>query len=227
MPEILIVEDDHTLSMALELSLGDMGHKVNTRRTLAGAREFMTGGSADLVVLDLGLPDGDGLDYCRELRTGGFYAPVLILTARGTLAARVEGLSAGADDYVTKPFELPELMARVEALIRRQSWQKPGEQVLIGALQVDFERREAAREGQPIDLTDLELKLLRYLLERAGEPVSREDILTTVWGLSPSTRTRTVDVFISRLRRHIEPNSAKPRFLVNVRGVGYRLRLDG
>ena len=128
---------------------------------------------------------------------------------------------------MTKPFELPELVARVDALLRRQDWHRPGDSVTIGELQVDFRRREARRGGEPVALTELELKLLRFLVDRAGEVVSREEILSRVWGLSPSTRTRTVDVFISRLRRNLEPDSAKPRYLVNVRGVGYRLRLAG
>ncbi len=227
MANILLVEDDHTLSMTIEMTLADLDHDVSTCRTLEAARQSLEARPPDLVVLDLGLPDGDGLDLCRDLRAKGSITPVLILTARGTVQARVEGLMTGADDYVTKPFELSELMARVEALLRRQGWHNPSEQVRIGMLDVDFERRECRREGEPLDLTELELKLLRYLLDRAGEPVSREDILQSVWGLDRSTRTRTVDVFVSRLRRHIEPDSSRPRYLVNVRGVGYRLRLQG
>lgn len=226
MADILLVEDDDTLALSLEISLTDRGHAVTVCRTLGRAREVVGQVKPAVVVLDLGLPDGNGLDFCRELRDSGSIAPVLILTARGTLDARVEGLAIGADDYVTKPFELPELMARIEALLRRQGWHLPGEKVQIGALRVDFKRREAFRDDAPVELTELELEVLRYMLDRVDNPVSRGELLENVWGLDPSTRTRTVDVFVSRLRRHIEPDSARPRYLVNVRGVGYRLRLE-
>ena len=226
MADILLIEDDHTMGMSLELSLSGVGHDVRWRDSLAGANEAVAERAPGIVLLDLGLPDGDGLEWCRSFRAAGNFMPILIVTARVTLQARVEGLRVGADDYLTKPFELAELLARVEALLRRQDWHKPGDHIRIGNLDVDFQRREASVEGQEVELTDLELKLLRYLLDHVDQPVSRGDLLSRVWGLAATTRTRTVDVFISRLRRHIEPVAAKPRFLVNVRGVGYRLRLE-
>ena len=225
MARILIVEDDGTLGMTLEMSLESAGHTVNWCTSCATAREALNGESPELVVLDLGLPDGDGMDLCQELRTRGVLAPILILTARGTLEARVEGLTVGADDYVTKPFELPELMARIEALLRREGWHKPSDVVRIGLLDVDFGLREASKAGEAVPLTQLEVKLLHYLVQKVGQVVSRQDLLNDVWGVDPSTRTRTIDVFIGRLRRIIEPEPATPRHLLNVRGVGYRLRL--
>ena len=225
MPTILIVEDDGTLGMTLEMSLQSIGHDVTWCITLEKARQALQTVRPDLVVLDLGLPDGDGMDFCRELRGTGSIAPILILTARGTLQARVEGLTSGADDYVTKPFELPELLARVEALLRRESWHKPPEVLEVGEISVDFRQREATRHGEPVPMTELELRLLQFLVSKRGDVVSREELLEHVWGLARSTRTRTVDVFVGRLRRYIEANPSRPRILVNVRGVGYRLRI--
>ncbi len=225
MARVLIVEDDGTLGMTLEMSLESLGHQVTWCTSVTTARTALESLRPELVILDLGLPDGDGMDLCSELRTGGLRAPILILTARGTLEARVQGLTRGADDYVTKPFELPELLARIEALLRREGWHKPSEVVLVGRLHVDFHLREATCEGELVQLTELEIKLLHYLVEKAGEVVSRQDLLNDVWGVDPATRTRTIDVFIGRLRRLLEPEPGRPRHLVNVRGVGYRLRL--
>ena len=146
-----------------------------------------------------------------------------MLTARGTLHARVNGLEAGADDYLSKPFDLSELTARVEVLLRRQRWHGKSEKAVVGALTVDFRGLRAWREGKRIHLTELEFKLLQFLVQRHGEAVPRSDILSEVWNLHPDTRTRAVDVLVGRLRRHLEDDAANPRVLVNVRGVGYRL----
>ena len=223
---ILIVEDDDTLGMTLEVSLSTVGHQTHWSRTLEDAKRAMSVAPPDLVLLDLGLPDGHGLELCRDIRSSGSIIPIVILTAQGTLHARVDGLAAGADDYVTKPFELPELLARIEAQLRRKRWHGPGERAAIGRLEVDWQRREAWQDGASVELTDLELRLLRYLVEQKGQVVSREDLLARVWHQDPSTRTRTVDVFMARLRRYIEEDTSAPRYLLNVRGVGYRLRVD-
>lgn len=223
MAHVLLVEDDATLGMTLEVTLSANGHEVHWCPTLACAGKAASERDSDLVILDLGLPDGDGMDFCRDLRQRGKIVPVLMLTARGTLGARVEGLLSGADDYVAKPFELPELLARVEAMLRRRRWTQPGDAATIGRLHIDFRTHEATRDGEAVPLTDLEIRLLRHLLERVGQVVTREELLTEVWGLAPGTRTRTVDVFVSRLRRALEPDPAEPRHLLNVRGVGYRL----
>lgn len=221
---LLLVEDDDTLGFALRVALREAGYEVRWCRDLRSARAAWSEEAPRLVILDLGLPDGDGLDLLREQDLDQTGVAVLILTARGTVEARVEGLNAGADDYLTKPFELPELLARLQALARRLAKAPPAPvKEVVGALEVDFENHEATVSGEPIELTELELKLLRYLLSRRGQLVSREELLEKVWNRSPSERTRTVDVYVSRLRRHIEPEADEPGILVNVRGVGYRL----
>ena len=177
----------------------------------------------DLIILDLGLPDGDGLELCDSLREKQQIMPILVLTARDSLMARVEGLSAGADDYMTKPLELPELLARVHALLRRQGWHGRGDTLKVGCLEADFKQRRALRDGRTANLTELEFKL-HYLVRNSARIVTREELLTEVWEQSAQTRTRTVDVFISRLRHLIESNPTKPGArLRNVRGVGYQL----
>lgn len=225
MSAILLVEDDNTLGMTLEISLVGEGHSVRWCTTLASADRAWRELPPDLIVLDLGLPDGDGLAFCKTLRQEGVIAPILMLTARGTLEARIDGLRLGADDYVSKPFELPELLARIEALLRRRRWHGAGDRVRIGLLDIDFRRREAWRGDDRVELTALEMDLLRYLLDRPGEVVRREELLARVWGVAPTSKTRTVDVFMSRIRRLVEPDPATPRHLLSIRGQGYRLDL--
>ncbi|MGB0591653.1 MAG: response regulator transcription factor [Myxococcota bacterium] len=224
MAVLLIVEDDQTLGMTLEVSLSGEGHDTHLCPSLESARQALVAHSPDLVLLDLGLPDGHGLELCRELRAAGSIIPIVVLTAQGTTHARVDGLDAGADDYVTKPFELQELLARVQAQLRRKRWHGAGERAVLGRLEIDWQRREAWKDGVPVELTDLELRLLRYLSERQGQVISRQELLTRVWQQDPATRTRTVDVFMARLRRYIETDTASPEHLINVRGVGYRLK---
>ena len=225
MAEILVVEDDATLAFSVQTRLGLAGHRVRCVPTLALAREAVAVIDSDLIVLDLGLPDGDGLTLCSELRTSGARVPILILTARGTIEARIDGLRGGADDYLTKPFDLDELVARVEALLRRTGWRQAAEHLHVGRLDVDVRAHTATVAGEPVQLTALELRLLRYLASRAGAAVSRGELLVEVWGVADGVKTRTVDVFISRLRKLIEEDASEPRFLVSVRGVGYRLEL--
>jgi DNA-binding response OmpR family regulator len=227
MPEILVVEDGRTLGLTLVTALRLEGHHPTLCTHLGGARRAMTERGFDLVLLDLGLPDGDGVDLLREIRAGGKLLPVLVLTARGALDSKVAGLRAGADDYLTKPFDLPELLARVDAQLRRAGWQDgeaaPTAPILIGRLTVDTHERTATRDGTPVPLTDLELELLSYLARNEGKAIAREELLEKVWGISGSVQTRTVDVFVARLRKLIEPDPAKPQHLLSVRGHGYRL----
>ncbi len=227
MAEILLVEDDATLALSVQTRLGLARHAVRCVPTLRQARVSFAGGLTDLIILDLGLPDGDGRTLCEELRSAGERVPILILTARGTVEARVDGLRSGADDYLTKPFNLDELLARVEALLRRTGWQQDAEHLSVGRLDVDIRAHTATVDGAAVQLTALELRLLRYLASRAGAAVSRGELLVEVWGVADGVKTRTVDVFISRLRKLIERDASEPVFLVSVRGVGYRLDLSG
>lgn len=228
MADVLLVEDDDTLASSLSLALEVDGHAVRVARGLGAARAEAEAQDPDLVLLDLGLPDGDGMELCRELRARSSEAAILVLTARSALEARVDGLREGADDYVTKPFDLPELRARVEALLRRvgrHSTSAMGARELLsfGRLHLDVRAHTATCDEEAVELTALEVKLLRYLAEHRGETVTREALLRDVWGIRPDTRTRTIDVFVSRLRRLIEADPAQPAVLVSVRGVGYRL----
>lgn len=226
MKKILLVEDDATLALSLRLALTAYGHHVDVAHTLAAARDKLAD-RPDLILLDLGLPDGDGLDLVVELRRRENITPIIALTARGTLTDRVDGLKKGLDDYVTKPFDLPELVARVEALLRRHGWTRPAgdalENATIGRLTIDFRTHEASCDGAPVSLSDLEVRFLRHLIDRAGLVVTREELLTEVWELPASSRTRSLDTFVYRLRRLIELDPARPVILKSVRGAGWRL----
>jgi DNA-binding response OmpR family regulator len=185
--------------------------------------------SYDAVILDLMLPEMGGYEVARRLRAAGSYAPILILTAKDAPQDLIRGLEEGADDYLTKPFRLDELLARVRGLIRRRRWDgaaaakpPPGPQ-RVGNATVHFDRFELETPGGTIQLTTREMGLLRALLDREGEAVTRGELLEQVWGLRPDTRTRVVDSFIVRLRRYIEPDPTHPRHIVSVRGHGYRL----
>jgi DNA-binding response OmpR family regulator len=224
MARLLLVEDDPTLRLSLEVALRLRGHEMTSAGLLAEAQRLTEEQSFDLILLDLGLPDGDGLELCHSLRRRGSIVPILMLTARGTLEARVEGLGAGADDYLAKPFELPELVARVDALLRRKAWHGPGERIIIGRLEIDFRARQAWQDGEETHLTDMEYRVLEYLLDRRGDVVSREELLRRVWRLSPNSKTRTVDVFMSRLRKILQSEGGI-KVLLSVRGEGYRLLL--
>jgi DNA-binding response OmpR family regulator len=233
MARILVVEDDVSLTISLRLALSRAGHEPVIAHTLAHARRLMNELPPDLVLLDLGLPDGDGLDALASWRADQRYLPIIALTARVTPEDRVSGLHSGADDYVTKPFDLPELLARVEAQLRRRTWPPrsdpsgaeglPAETVELGRLRLSFRTREATCDGSPMTLSDMEFRLLRHLVAHRDAVVTRETLLTEVWGLPASSRTRSIDTFIYRLRRLIEDDPAQPRLLVSARGAGYRL----
>jgi len=240
MANVLLVEDDLTLGLSLRLALKAHGHDVHVATTLASAREALATptrptvnpSAPDIVVLDLGLPDGDGLELVTELRKRQDITPILVLTARATLSDRVEGLRYGADDYLTKPFDLPELVARIDALLRRHGWTRPApatviERAIVGRLTVDFRTREASCDGEAVTLSDLELRFLRHLLDNPGTVVSREELLTDVWDLPATSRTRSIDTFVYRLRRVIEADPSRPAILLSVRGAGWRLCPDG
>jgi DNA-binding response OmpR family regulator len=184
----------------------------------------MTEHTYDLVILDVMLPRKSGFEVCKEARRQGIQTPIIMLTARGEEVDRVLGLEFGADDYVTKPFSLRELLARIKAVLRRQQVvSSPAQRLAIGCLEVDFGSYEAARDGTPVAMTHLEFEVLRYLHAHAQHTVSREQLLTDVWGYDDQPTTRTVDNFILKLRQKIEADPANPRHILTVHGVGYKM----
>ncbi len=226
---LLVVEDEAHLAFGLQTNFELEGFQVDVAENLRQARDRLRPDHGyGLVVLDVMLPDGLGFELCQELRDRGDFTPVLALTALGHIEDRVTGLEAGADDYLTKPFELDELLARVRALIRRQRWHAPAleARTSFGRVSVDFERHEVSVDGEPVQLTALELDLLRYFVHHPGRVVSRKELLVEVWKLADWPNTRTVDNFILRLRRHFERDPARPVHFQSVRGAGYRFVPD-
>ena len=224
-PRVLVVEDDRAIREGLADALAFHGFAaVQAERGDTGLEKALHGG-CDLVILDLVLPGGDGLGVLQELRRARPTLPVIILTARGSESERVRGLGAGADDYVAKPFSIRELLARVEAVLRRSAERPRDVRALeLPAGHVDLDRQEVVfADGQRATLSQREAELLRYLAANPGRVVSREELLSRVWGLGPRTmETRTVDVHVARLRAKLR-DQGDPPFLVTIRGKGYRL----
>lgn len=221
MPKLLVVEDEPAVRMGLRLSLSRAGHQVLEAATATEAWEQLP--QADLVVLDWMLPDEPGVRLLERLRRDGRYEnlPVLMLTARVGEGDRVEGLTRGADDYLTKPFSTPELLARIQALLRRSG--KSG-RIERGGLALDLERHQASLDGQPLDLTRREFDLLAFLARHPGRVYSREELLERVWGPEFMGTARTVDQHVAQLREKLQEDPKLPRFLETLRGVGYRFR---
>ena len=221
---ILLVEDEAGLRMTLNDRLRSEGYRVETASDGEQGFEWAAGGGFDLIVLDVMMPRKNGFDVCRDLRQLGVDVPILMLTARGQTVDKVLGLKIGADDYLTKPFEMPELLARVEALLRRQAIASPTEApaFAFGDVQVDFRRTEVRREGQVVQLSAKEFQLLRYLIENRGTTLSRETLLRQVWGYEVAPSTRTVDVHVAWLRQKLEHDPKHPRWISTVRGLGYK-----
>jgi DNA-binding response OmpR family regulator len=230
MPRILVVEDEAHLAEGLAFNLEAEGHQVEIAGDGRSAvAKLVDGGSPfDLVVLDLMLPEMSGFEVARRTRASGNYVPILILTAKDDSSDVVRGIEEGADDYLTKPFKLDELLVRARALLRRRRWDGAAEgeggsrEFRFGEVTVRFDRFEVETPGETFQLTTREIGLLRALIEREGEAVPRGELLETVWGLRPDTRTRVVDSFIVRLRRYVEKDPSRPRHIVSVRGHGYR-----
>ena len=223
-PRILLVEDNADLAFGLRNNLEIEGFDVEIAADGAAGLERARRTPADLIVLDLMLPGVDGYRVLRQLRADGVWVPVLILTARGEEADKVLGFRLGADDYVTKPFGVLELLARVHALLRRsRSLETPSTVERFGEVEVWPSTREVRRAGQPVALTPMEFDLLLALLRRRGAVVSRVELLTTVWGHASSVLTRTVDTHIGELRRKLEWDPSAPRHILTVRKAGYRL----
>jgi DNA-binding response OmpR family regulator len=221
---LLIIEDEAPMRTALVETLKAEGYRVLAAADGPAGLELGCSEPFDLVLLDVMMPGLDGFALCRELRKRGRTMPVLMLTAKGQVDDRVQGLDSGADDYLVKPFSLRELLARVRALLRRQGRSEAiGSELMIGAVRIEFEKRSLIRGSSRFDLSEKECGILRLLASHAGETVSRERFLDVVWGYNAYPSTRTVDNFIATLRAKIEENPAQPRHLISVRGVGYRL----
>jgi two-component system alkaline phosphatase synthesis response regulator PhoP len=218
MSRILIVEDDADIALGLEDDLTVEGHQVEVVRD--GQTACRRGRDPwDLILLDVMLPHKDGFDVCRELRREGVQTPIILLTAKTQEAEKILGLELGADDYVTKPFSPRELRARIKAMLRRFT---PADVYRFGDIEVDFGRAEVRREGAVVDVTPLEFKLLAAFIQRRGRVLSREQLLDTAWGRDTHVTDRAVDAHIVNLRRKIEPRRGGPKFLLSVRGLGYR-----
>ena len=220
-PRVLVVEDDNDIAGVLRRSLDKEGYDVRVAGDGEAALDQAGDFEPDAVVLDLGLPKLDGVEVCRRLRNGGD-VPILILTARDALEARVEGLDSGADDYLVKPFEREELLARIRALLRRRP-PRGSASLVVGDLRLNPATREAFRGERQLELTAREFELLEHLMRNERIVVSRQSLLDEVWGYHPFAETNTVDVFISNLRRKLELGG-EPRVLHTIRGAGYVLR---
>jgi DNA-binding response OmpR family regulator len=225
---LLVVEDDEHLAHALRRNLEIEGFEAEVVGSGEAALELLCGAASqpDLVVLDIMLPGIDGLEVCRRLRSEGNPIPILFLTARGSDADRILGLRLGADDYLTKPFVVEELVLRLRGILRRVAWSgtppTSGPVVAIGSCEVDLSTMRATTLGGPVSLTEREVMLVRFFSENDGRVLSRGELLETVWGYTFDTATRTLDTFVHRLRKHFEADPRHPRHFHTVRGVGYR-----
>ncbi len=230
MNRILIIEDDISILNGLQDVLTFKSYEVISATDGEKGYAAAVEEKPDLIILDIMLPKMDGFTLCRKLRDEGNITPVLMLTARGEEPDKVQGLDIGADDYVTKPFSLPELLARIRALLRR----RPGEYkdgkipdyLKMGTVEIDFKKYTAIRGDKALSFSPKEFGILRYLASRADEVVTRDELLDEVWGYDLYPTTRTVDNHIAQLRSKIEQNAADPQFLITVHGIGYKLALE-
>ena len=225
MARILIVEDEPDIVLSLEEDLRRQGH--HPTHAIDGAQGLQLGkqGPWDLILLDVMLPKMDGFDVCSELRKAGVSTPIILLTARAQEAEKELGLDSGADDYVTKPFSLRELRARIRAQLRRVA--RDGERICrFGDCEVDFDRAELRRSGRLVEITPQELRLLGVFLHNRGRVLSRDQLIESAWGHGIAITDRAVDTHVFNLRKKIEPVPSEPRFLVGVRGLGYRFNDD-
>jgi two-component system alkaline phosphatase synthesis response regulator PhoP len=220
---LLLIEDEPGLVLTLTDRLTCEGYIVETALDGERALERASAEAFDLVLLDVMLPRLGGFDVLRELRKRNIDTPVIMLTARGQVVDKVVGFKLGADDYVTKPFEMIELLARIEAKLRRTvSAQHPTERHQFGDIRVDFRRAEVTKAGVLLDLSAREFQLLRYFVEHRGATLSREELLNEVWGYNAMPSTRTVDVHVAWLRQKVEPNPRHPQYILTIHGMGYK-----
>lgn len=219
-----MIEDEPGLVLTLVDRLGREGYSVSTATDGATGLERALQEPFDIILLDVMLPRQSGFDVLRDLRQQGVDTPVIMLTARGQVVDKVVGLKLGADDYVTKPFEMMELLARIEARLRRAA--PPAtvdvEAYRFGNVQVDFRKAEVTRDGELVTLSAREYQLLRYLIEHRGATISRDELLNQVWGYNAMPNTRTVDVHVAWLRQKIEPNARHPQYILTAHGLGYK-----
>lgn len=221
---ILLVEDEPGLVLTLSDLLEAEGYQVESAVDGPTGLHKATTERYDLILLDVMLPGKSGFDVCREVRQQGIDTAILMLTAKTQIIDKVVGLKLGADDYLAKPFDPSELLARVEALLRRVNKEKltPVRSFQFGNIEVDFEKSEVLRDNQHVPMAGRELQLLRYLIDHRGKVITREELLKNVWEYQPDISTRTVDVHVAWLRQKLEDNSAFPRYIRTVRGSGYR-----
>ena len=222
---ILLVEDEPGLVLTLTDRLLAEGYDVESEGDAVRGLARGSTGTFDAILLDVMLPGGSGFDVCRTLRQRGVQTPILMLTARGQVVDRVVGLKHGADDYLVKPFEMAELLARIEALLRRGAapvTNATSETFRFGEISIDFRKAEVTKRGQPIELSAREFKLLRYFVEHRGAALSRDELLNEVWGYNAMPSTRTVDVHVAWLRQKIEDNPRHPQYIHTVHGLGYK-----
>jgi DNA-binding response OmpR family regulator len=229
MKKILIVEDEAHMLQGLKDNLEFEGYEVDTASQGETGQEKILSNKYDLILLDVMLPKVSGFDICKAARKQGINTPIILLTAKGEELDKVLGLELGADDYITKPFSLRELLARIKAILRRtgngNTSANTDETVVIGTLTVHFKNYEASVNGESVKMSHKEFEILRYLYEHPGETIHRDDLMSEVWGIDYEVTTRTVDNFILKLRQKIEPDPNHPKIIHTVHGIGYKMVL--
>jgi len=221
-PRILLIEDEPGLIMTLTDLLRSEHYDVETCRDGGSGYERALAGNFDLIILDLTLPSKNGFDICRDLRREGVLTPIVMLTARGQLVDKVVGLKLGADDYLAKPFEEPELLARIEALLRRTRAAPQSPVIRTGSLEIDLAGTAVKRAGVDVSLSQKEFELLQYLVRHAGTTIARSRLLKEIWGYTPEAESRTVEVHVAALRQKLEDDPKAPVHLITIRGLGYK-----
>jgi len=222
---ILLVEDEETLGVGLEYNLAEEGYNITWAKNGRDAVAYFNEGKFDLIILDIMLPYLNGYEVAAKVREKDLKMPILMLTAKTEASDRVKGLEIGADDYITKPFHLKELLLRVKGMLKRKSWYKNASEeqpvYKFADNEINFENLICIHDNKEIRITPHEAMVLRYLVERKGEIVTRKELLENVWHLNPDVETRTVDIFIARLRKYFEPDPAEPVYFISIRGAGY------
>jgi DNA-binding response OmpR family regulator len=225
-PAVLIIEDDHTLLRGLKDNFLRQGYRVRTAQDGEHGLRAALEGASDLILLDIMLPDVNGYEICRAVRERELETPIIMLTAKGEEEDVIRGLDLGADDYVTKPFSIRELLARANAFLRRRRRQPDADIYQFGDCRLDLVSHRLHVHGQETPLTNKEFRLLQYFLERPGRALSRNDIMNKVWGSSIIVTSRSVDRCVTTLRSKIEPNPKQPQFIKTIRDIGYRFEAD-